>query len=336
MEASIMENTITSAAAAATPAPTTLFDFGHNMDRAWKFADVLSKSAIVPDTFRGNTASCLIALDMAVRMRRNPMEIMQAMYIVHGKPFFSSSFLISLINSCGFFEPLRFAFQGDGMERSCVAWTVDKRVGERVEGPVISIEMAKLEGWYDKSGSKWKTMPDVMLRYRAAAFFSRAYCPDLTGGFHSVEEAADIERDYEAVSVKSAKELEAELMEQPKSGLARKPTPNPDPDPEPTRKKHTNDSAPEAKPAAPLVLLDDPDEKKAPPAVTEVETLRANINKLFRETLGWTELELGDWLRKNFTVNEVKQLAKDKLKAALEAGEKILAARDEAELGPRR
>jgi hypothetical protein len=79
-----------------------------------------------------------------------------------------------------------------------------------------------------------------------------------------------------------------------------------------------------------------PDLNKMAQARTEIERLRQRVKTLFRESLGFTELELGDWLRKNFMVNEVKQLMKDKLKAALEAGEKILAARDDAELGPRR
>ena len=42
------------------------------------------------------------------------------------------------------------------------AFVLDKN-DHRVEGPTISIQMAKAEGWYDKNGSKWKTMPDVML-----------------------------------------------------------------------------------------------------------------------------------------------------------------------------
>ena len=51
------------------------------------------------------------------------------------------------------------------------------------------MKMAKEEGW--ASNKKWQTMPETMLRYRAASFFSRAYCPDLTGGIHSVEELAE-------------------------------------------------------------------------------------------------------------------------------------------------
>ena len=94
-----------------------LFAF-NSIARAWKFATLLSESAIIPDTFQRNPASCLIALDMANRMKRNPMEVMQAMYIVYGKPGFSSSFLISLINSCGLFERLRFEYVGESGKES--------------------------------------------------------------------------------------------------------------------------------------------------------------------------------------------------------------------------
>ena len=52
--------------------------------------------------------------------------------------------------------------------------------GEVIEGAEVTIGMAKAEGWYskkDKYGketSKWQTMPELMLAYRAAAFFARA------------------------------------------------------------------------------------------------------------------------------------------------------------------
>jgi hypothetical protein len=51
--------------------------------------------------------------------------------------------------------------------------------------------MAVREGWYTKSDSKWKTMPEVMLRYRAAAFFGRLYAPEIMLGMHSSEEVVD-------------------------------------------------------------------------------------------------------------------------------------------------
>ena len=194
-----------------------LFAF-NNIDRAWKFASLLAESAIIPDTFQRNHASCLIALDMANRMHRNPMEVMQAMYIVHGKPGFSSSFLISLINSCGLFERLRFEYVGEpGKDsRGCKAWTVEKRTGEKLIGPLITLKMAKDERW-SVNNKKWENMPDVMLSYRAASFFSRAYCPDLTGGFHSSDELsdADIKAEFSENIPSSAEAIQAQLLSEP-------------------------------------------------------------------------------------------------------------------------
>ena len=111
----------------------------------------------------------------------NAPKVMQAMYIVHGKPGFSSSFLISLINSCGLFERLHFKYVGepDKESRGCRAWTIKKRTGEKLIEPLITLKMAKNEKW-TTTNKKWENMPDVMLIYQAASFFSR-YCPDLTG-----------------------------------------------------------------------------------------------------------------------------------------------------------
>ena len=52
--------------------------------------------------------------------------------------------------------------------------------------------MVKGEGWLDKSGSKWKTMPEQMFTYRAASFFARKYCPDVLMGLQTVEEVRDV------------------------------------------------------------------------------------------------------------------------------------------------
>jgi hypothetical protein len=54
------------------------------------------------------------------------------------------------------------------------------------------MEMAKAEGWIDKTGSKWKTMPELMLKYRAAAFFGRLYAPEIMMGLYSADEIVDI------------------------------------------------------------------------------------------------------------------------------------------------
>ena len=98
------------------------------------------------------------------------------------------------MNSCGRFSPLRFKFIGDiGTEDyGCRAIAKDLDSGEALIGPLINWKMVKAEGWLDKLGSKWKTMPELMFQYRSASFFGRLYAPDILKGMHSVEEIIDI------------------------------------------------------------------------------------------------------------------------------------------------
>jgi hypothetical protein len=180
-----------------------------------RVAQLFAASQLVPTAFQGNLPDCVIALDMAARMNASPFAIIQNLAIIHGKPSFSSQFLIAAVNTCGRFLPIRFHVEGEGDQKSCIAWTIEKASAKEfasllgklvtlpaarsqsavpfLEGPPVSIEMAKAEGWATKSGSKWKTMPDLMLRYRAAAFFARLYAPELTMGIRPTEEVIDVE-----------------------------------------------------------------------------------------------------------------------------------------------
>ena len=160
---------------------------------AQRMAKLLGASSLIPQTYRGNIPDCVIALNMANRIGADPLAVMQNLYIVHGKPAWSSQFLIACINASGKFSPLRYCLTGEKKtdERECYAWATD-RTGERLEGPEVSIAMAKAEGWYSKNGSKWQNMPELMLRYRAATLFARTYAPELTMGIHTDDEVIDI------------------------------------------------------------------------------------------------------------------------------------------------
>ena len=172
---------------------TTAFSNAASFESAQRMALALVSSNIVPEQYRGkdNIGNAIVALEMAQRIGASPLAVMQNLNIIHGRPSWSSTFIIAALNSCGRFAPIRFEVTGDGDDRSCIAWTTDK-TGERLEGPPASIAMAKAEGWYAKNGSKWKTMPELMLRYRAAAFFGRLYAPDVLNGMHATEEVEDI------------------------------------------------------------------------------------------------------------------------------------------------
>ena len=198
-------------------------------------AFLLSSSTLVPPVYRNEIedkktkqlvknpnamSNCVLALNMAQRVRADPLMIMQNLYIVEGRPGWSSQYIIASINACGKFSPLRFEIKDNGEKevewttvvwegpqggrhsrevkhkatirnKECTAWAIEKATGERLEGPAVTMDMAVAEGWYGKNGSKWQTMPDMMLRYRAASFFGKLYAPELLMGLQSAEEIHD-------------------------------------------------------------------------------------------------------------------------------------------------
>ena len=155
-------------------------------------AKLLANSSLVPKEFVGSVANCGIACEIADRLGASPFMVCQNVDIIHGRPSFRATFLIAMVNASGRFSPLQFRLEGQGKDRSCVAHCRDKATGETIEGPPVSMAMAEAEGWSTKAGSKWKTMPELMLRYRAAAFFARLYAPDITLGLQTAEEVEDI------------------------------------------------------------------------------------------------------------------------------------------------
>lgn len=162
-----------------------------NFELSQRAAQALAASSLVPQQFR-NVANALIAIDMANRLKCSPLMVMQQLYVVQGKPSWSAQFIIAALNACGRFTPLRYVMAGDAMERQCHAEATDRATGEKLIGPAVSMQMAKAEGWLDKNGSKWRTMPELMLRYRAGTFFGRLYAPDVLMGLYTQDEALDI------------------------------------------------------------------------------------------------------------------------------------------------
>lgn len=156
-------------------------------------AKLLSNADIIPDTFKKKPANVLIALNMAQRMHADPLALMQNMYIVYGKPSFSSKFLIGCFNTCGRYTSIKYRFVGErgSDDWGCEAYACEVATGQDVVGPLITIKLSKDEGWYSKNGSKWKTMPELMLRYRSAAFLINTTAPEISLGLMTQEEIED-------------------------------------------------------------------------------------------------------------------------------------------------
>lgn len=167
-------------------------EFIENFREAYKIAKVFSQAALVPERFQGKINDCTVAVNMAMRMNVDPLMVMQNLYVVKGKPSWSGQACMSFIKAkYNKAVPVYYGEKGTD-SRGCFIKATDFSE-ESVEGPEVTIKMAKDEGWFGKTGSKWKTMPELMLAYRAAAFFARIYCPEVLMGVAVEGEAEDID-----------------------------------------------------------------------------------------------------------------------------------------------
>jgi len=164
-------------------------------DQVWRAAKLFSSSDLVPATYKGKPENCFIAIEMAERMGVNPFAVMQNLAIIQGRPAMEAKLIIALVNDSGLFvDPLEYEVVGDdafAQDYKVRAFAVMKKTGKVCYGPWVDYRMVKGEGWLDKGGSKWKTMPSIMFMYRAASFFAKVYAPNITMGMQTREEMED-------------------------------------------------------------------------------------------------------------------------------------------------
>ena len=160
---------------------------------AQRQAKSLCESDLVPKSYQGQKGlpNCLVAIEMSKRMKLSPLTVMQNLNVIHGTPTWSAQFITSQILGCGRFTNFDYLVKGEGdtLEVQCVATRVEDQ--KLVKGTTVSMRMARLEGW--TRNSKYQSMPELMLRNRAATFFGRQYIPDLLLGVQTSEEVVDIQ-----------------------------------------------------------------------------------------------------------------------------------------------
>ena len=172
---------------------SSIYQNPDSFEFAQRQAKSLCESNLVPTSYQGQKGlpNCLVALEMSKRMNLSPLTVMQNLNIIHGTPSWSAQFISSQILGCGRFENFDYLVKGEGetLEVQCIA----KRVEDQkiVKGTAVSMKMARLEGW--TRNSKYTSMPELMLRNRAATFFGRQFIPDLLLGVQTSEEVVDIQ-----------------------------------------------------------------------------------------------------------------------------------------------
>ena len=175
------------------PNAVTMWNDAKLYNQSLAMAQTLSKSEIIPQSYKGKPADCLIAIDIANRLGLSPAIVMQNSQIVRGNFTWRGSACKAMIDGCGRYQKTRYVYVGEEGKDSygCYLEAIDND-GDIIKGVPVTIAMAKKEGWYNKDGSKWQTMSDLMLKYRAAAFFMRTECASIAMGFLTKEEVEDI------------------------------------------------------------------------------------------------------------------------------------------------
>lgn len=184
------------------------FSDSASFEHAQRVAKMLSASNLIPTAYQNNIQNTMIALEMANRIGATPLMVMQNLHVIQGKPSWSSAFIIAAINSCKKFSPLRFVVRGKGNDMECTARAKDLATGKNLTGVKVTMKMAIDEGWVARAGSKWRTMPELMIQYRAAAFFGRLYVPEIMMGMLTAEEVQDISDKTGGINGKATIEIE--------------------------------------------------------------------------------------------------------------------------------
>lgn len=176
-----------------------------------RIAKVFASSSFVPDVYKGNIGNCMIGLNMAIRMNADPLMVLQNLVVVHGTPTFEAKFAIACFNATGRYSTLSYAEVGERGKDTwgMYAYAIELKTGEVKKGPVVTIQMAKDEGWYSRN-PKWKSIPELMLRYRSASWFIRTTDSGIMMGFQTRDEVEDTDWEEIHATNASVEQLTAE------------------------------------------------------------------------------------------------------------------------------
>lgn len=165
-------------------------------DEAMKFAEMLASSSIVPKDYISKPGNCLVAIQWGYELGLQPMQAMQSIAVINGRPSLWGDAMLALVKAHPAFEWIKEDCDGN------VATCTIKRRGEPEVSQVFTLEDAKRAGLTGKQGP-WTQYPKRMLQMRARGFALRDAFPDALRGVISSEEARDLptERDMGAAEV---------------------------------------------------------------------------------------------------------------------------------------
>lgn len=158
------------------------------LEEAMQLAKLMSDSELVPKDYRGKPGNVLVAVQMGAEIGVSPMQAIQNIAVINGKPGIYGDLGKALLlkNGCKveMLNPEQAKKEGRGW---CKITRPDGRTGE-ASFSIADAETAKL--W--KKEGPWTNYPYRMLNWRAFWFAARDAAADLLKGMAGAEELQDI------------------------------------------------------------------------------------------------------------------------------------------------
>ena len=171
--------------AALVPVSRQQFDLSpQTFEQALTFSTYLADSDLVPKDFKGKPGNCLIAMQWGSELGLKPLQAMQNLAIINGRPSLWGDAVIALVRGSPLCESI--IETDDGNTATCKV----KRRGEAEQMRTFSMEDAAAAGLKGKQGP-WAQYPKRMRQMRARAFALRDVFPDVLRGLPVAEELMD-------------------------------------------------------------------------------------------------------------------------------------------------
>lgn len=160
-----------------------------NMQEAMQLANMICHSQLAPANYKNKPEDTLVAMMMGHEVGLNPMQAIQNIAVINGRPSIYGDALLALVQNHPAFGGINETFDESTMTATCTVW----RKGGQEHTQTYSQTDATTAGLWGKQGP-WKQYPKRMLTMRARGFALRNQFADALCGLVTREEAEDMER----------------------------------------------------------------------------------------------------------------------------------------------
>lgn len=189
-----------------------------SIEEGWRLATIFAKSNLVPSNFRNKPEDVLVAIQMGAEIGLPPMQALQSIAVINGRPSVWGDGFLALIVSSPLYRDHEEYYEVDGKRCDglrpedwkqdataavCSFWRKNRSLPFTRRFTVSQARTAKLIG---KEGP-WTAYPDRMLAMRARSWAGRDAFPDLLRGIRTAEEAIDVPAEDAVLEAETPKDV---------------------------------------------------------------------------------------------------------------------------------